>query len=266
MLKRRGFGLMIVSLVLALGAAWVARGWVQSRLQPGKPAAQMTVVVAATAIPRGIQVAARNLRVIALPASAPIGAHFSSTTEVVGLVALEKAVPGEILLAGHFAKKLPGSTLATLLEPTMRAITVPVNDVVGVAGFLLPGNHVDVVEARMVNQRAVTSTILQNLLVMAVDQTDSRNKDSPVLVRAVTLEVTPLQAQVLVKALAEGKIQLTLRSPLAPNASGLALAQTPPKPVVRTIVRRTPLLRRPDNLHTITVIRGTNVQRVHTSG
>lgn len=263
MLKRRGFTLMIVSLALALGAAWVARGWVRSRLTPGKPVAEMPVVVAATEIPFGFKVDSRHLRVIRLPHGAAIGAHFSKPGQVIGLIARQKVLPGEILLKAQFAKKPVGSTLSALLKPDMRAITVPVNDVIGVAGFLLPGNHVDVVEARMIHQRAVTTTVLRNLQVLAVDQTDARNKNSPVLVRAVTLEVTPQQAEVLVKAMTEGKIQLTLRSPLAPNNAGPVVARTPPPPPPKRKVRHLRRRIRPAYGNTITIIRGTDVSKVH---
>ncbi len=95
----------------------------------------------------------------------------------------------------------------------MRAITVRVDDVVGVAGFLLPGNHVDIVAARKQNDRATTETILMDINVLAVDQTSNQDKNEPVVVRAVTLEMTPKQAEILVRAREEGRIQLTLRNP-----------------------------------------------------
>lgn len=261
MRKRRGFTLMIVSLALALGAAWVARGWVQSHMGSPKSDASMSVVVAATEIPFGLKVEARHLRVITLPSGAPIGPHFSDPNQVVGLIAVQKVLPGEILLQAQVAKHAVGTTLAAILQPTMRAITVPVNDVIGVAGFLLPGNHVDVVEARMVDQRAVTSTVLRDLLVLAVDQSDARNKDSPVLVRAVTLEVSPPQAEVLVKAMTEGKIQLTLRSPLATGNSGPVVAEAAPPP--KKTIRKVRLPVRPAYGDTITIIRGTDIQKTH---
>ena len=115
----------------------------------------------------------------------------------------------------------------------MRAMTVRVDDVVGVAGFLLPGNRVDVVAARKLqgSDRAITETILFDINVLAVDQTSSQDKNEPVVVRAVTLEMTPQQAEVLVRAREEGRIQLTLRNPtddaqpqLAAGAAGTGAA------------------------------------------
>ena len=265
MLRRRGFTLIILSLGFALGAAWIARGWMQARLNGDKPDAGMQAVVAATEIPFGLKVEARHLRVINLPKGTAIGDHFSKIDEVVGLVALQKVLPGEILLKQQFAKQPQGSTLAALLAPNMRAVTVPVNDVIGVAGFLLPGNRVDVVEARLVDQRAVTNTVLRDLEVLAVDQTDSRDKSSPVVVRAVTVEVTPAQAETLVKAMTEGKIQLTLRSPMAVDAAEPDVVPAPP-PAPRKIVRRVRAAVPSTINDSVTIIRGTDVEKTHSSG
>ncbi len=262
MLKARGFTLLLVSLALALGAAWIARGWVMSRLTPQSSQPQVPVVVAAAEIPFGVRVDRRFLRVIELPAAVPVAPHFSDPKQAVGLIALQKVLPGEILLRGQFARHPAGSMLAALLKPGMRAITVPVNEVVGVAGFLLPGNHVDVVEARMDGQRAVTKTVLQDLLVLAVDQTDSHTKNGPVVVHAVTLEVTPPQADILVKAMTEGRIQLTLRGP-----TDTALSTPPPPRPRKIVVIRRPVrvtARRPP-VRSITIIRGTQVDRAHAS-
>lgn len=262
MLKRRGFTLIVLSLALALGAAWVARGWVQSRLNTGKVDPGMQVVVAAMEIPFGVRVESRHLRVITLPTGTPIGQHFSKPDEVAGLIALQKVLAGEILLKEQFATHGTGSTLAAVLTPNKRAMTVRVDDVVGVAGFLLPGNHVDVVEARMIDQRAVTETVLRNLNVLAVDQTDSRDKDSPVVVRAVTLEVTPQQAEVLVKAQTEGRIQLTLRSPMAKDPQ--VAESPPPRVIVKKVRVRVRVTMRHDDGDAVTIIRGTNVEKTHT--
>lgn len=264
MLRRRGFTLIILSLAFALGAAWIARGWMQARLNGGNANGDMQAVVAATEIPFGLKVEARHLRVITLPQGTAIGDHFAKTDEVVGLVALQKVLPGEILIKQQFAKDPQGSTLAALLAPNMRAVTVPVNDVIGVAGFLLPGNRVDVVEARLVDQRAITETVLRNLEVLAVDQTDSRDKSSPVVVRAVTVAVTPPQAETLVKAITEGKIQLTLRSPMAADIAEPVVVAAPapaPKRIVRRIRAAVPAAIN----DSVTIIRGTDVEKTHSS-
>jgi len=266
MIKRRGLTLILVSLALALVAAWMARAWVQAQLNPHESG--MHVVVAAMTIPFGTKVEARHLRVISLPQGTPVGDHYEKPDEVVGLIVIQKVISGEILLKERFADHTSGNTLAAVLKPDMRAVTVRVDDVVGVAGFLLPGNHVDVVAARMRNdtQRAEAETVLRNLNVLAVDQTASQDKDQPVVVRAVTLEVTSKQAEVLVKAREEGKIQLTLRNPLdnrepTPEVVPAVAQVTPaPAPGKKAHVQ----VARPAG-NPVTIIRGTNVQNTQSS-
>ncbi len=214
----------------------------------------MQVVVAAMEIPFGTKLEARHVKTIELPRNAPVGNHFGKPDDVIGLLATQKIIAGEIILKERLADRAAGSTLAAVLKPEMRAMTVRVDDVVGVAGFLLPGNKVDVVAARMVNQRAETQTVLRNLSVLAVDQTASQDKDQPVVMRAVTLEVTPQQAEVLVKAREEGRIQLTLRNPN--DSTDEYVVETPvPKPLIKK-VHREPAAPPKES---VTIIRGTNV-------
>src|SRR5215831_13673220 len=261
-MKRRGVLLIMVSLVLAIFAAWVARNWVYARLSAGATREPtQTVVVAALEIPFGEKVEARHLKTITLPSNAALGNHFEKTDDVVGLLALQKSIPGEILLKEHFADRNAGSTLAAIVKPDMRAVTVRVDDVIGVAGFLLPGNRVDVVAARMVENRAVTETVLRNHNVLAVDQSASQDKDQPAIVRAVTLEVTPKQAEILVRSREEGKIQLTLRNPLdknsAPDAEPAPPVVAAAQPPAATKHHQPPRPRPAGE--SVTIIRGTNI-------
>jgi pilus assembly protein CpaB len=245
----------MMSFVLALGAAWVAKNWLGLRASTPPADPGMQVIVAAIEIPFGTKLETRHVKTIKLPRGAEVGNHFEKPEDVVGLLATQKIIPGEIILKERLADRTSGSTLAAVLKPEMRAMTVRVDDVIGVAGFLLPGNRVDVVAARMVNQRAETQTVLRNLNVLAVDQTASQDKDQPVVVRAVTLEVTPQQAEVLVRAREEGRIQLTLRNPN--DSTDEFVVETPaPKPAVKK-VRREPAAPAKE---AVTIIRGTKVQ------
>jgi pilus assembly protein CpaB len=267
MIKRRGFLLILISLTLALGAALVARSWIQARLSAGAtpPDAGMAVVVAAMEIPYGTKVEARHLKTITLPRDAQVGDHYAKPEDVIGLIATQKVIAGEILLKERFADRAAGSTLAAVLKQNMRAVTVRVDDVVGVAGFLLPGNHVDVVAARLVNQRAETETVLRNLNVLAVDQTAAQDKDQPVVVHAVTLEVTPKQAEVLVKAREEGRIQLTLRNPLEDGSKDVVAEELPPPGPAKTTVRKVRVETQRVPTNAITIIRGTEVKTTDAS-
>ena len=252
MFRGRGPILIVLSLFLAVGAAWFANRWLQARAAPPDPASPTTTVVtAAMDIPFGTKIEARHLATIQmLRGSAPSGS-FNDLKEVEGKVTRAPLLSGEILLAGRFADGGNGSTLAAVVEKNMRAVSVRVDDVVGVAGFLLPGNRVDVLGSRDVgSNEAVTETILQNVRVLAVDQTAATEKNEPVVVRAVTLEVSPDQAEVLVKWKEQGSIQLTLRNPLDET---LEL-----KPKAQPVVAAAPVRKKPQ-APTVTVIRGTEV-------
>lgn len=247
MFKGRTFLLIIISGILAISAAWVANSWLDKQSKPVQKAEVVetnTVMTAALNIPYGKKVEPQHLKAVEVPASFTPKGAVQTSEELVGKIAQAEILEGEILMEARFAEHLEGSTLAALITPTMRAITVRVNDVVGVAGFLLPGNRVDILASRIQKKRAYTRTLITDLKILAVDQKASTNEKDPVIVRAVTLEVTPQQAEVIVKARGEGPIQLSLRNP----QDNLEIAKAPKKRAVRTS-------------STVTVIRGTSVQK-----
>lgn len=261
MTTKRGMLLLGLSLLMGIGAAYVANNWITARLLPTAEANVNTasVVVAAMEIPYGEKVQPRHLKLLSLPAgSAPEGSS-ADLEEFEGRVATLRVQRGEILLKERFVEHLAGSTLSAIVSPNMRAVTVRVDDVVGVAGFLLPGNRVDVLAARQVNRTAVADIILSNIKVLAVDQVTSTDKNEPIIVRAVTLEVTPDQAIDLVKARQEGKIQLSLRNPLDKSTHVAQVEPPPPAPEpIKVAVAPRP---RPP-VAKVTVIRGTSVSTV----
>lgn len=260
MAKRRGMTLIFLSLLMAVGAAYVANEWVIAKVMPDQNARdeRQQVVAAAITIPFATKVDDRHLRLVDLPEGAAPDGFFTSIEEVVGMVSTTEIPRGEIVIASRFREHSSGSTLAALVDREMRAVTVRVDDVVGVAGFLLPGNRVDVLASRkQMNKRAETETILRNIKVLAVDQTAATDSNEPVIVRAVTLEMTPRDAESLFRARTEGTIQLTLRNPLAEEE----VAPPPPKPQV--VARRAPRPRTPPPTE-IMVIRGTSVDKTKT--
>jgi pilus assembly protein CpaB len=264
-MKRRGVSMVMLSLVFGVAAAWAAKSWVEQRTRPNVADAGSAVVLAAMEIPYGTKIEGRHVKVITVPSGTPLGNHFSNVAEIEGLIATQRALNGEVLLKERFTKAGEGSTLAALIKPDMRAVTVRVDDVVGVAGFLLPGNHVDIVAARKVDDRATTETVLMNINVLAVDQTTSNDKNEPVVVRAVTLEMTPQEAEILVKAREEGRIQLTLRNP-ADEMRPQLVATPEPAPVIepaKPIRRAVPP--RPAPAPSVTIIRGMVVDSEKTS-
>jgi pilus assembly protein CpaB len=267
MLSRRGPILIVVSLLLAVGAAYVANQWLLSKNQEREATpGTVPVAVAAIDIPFGTKVEPRHVAMIQmLEGTAPKSA-FPNAAAVEGKVARASILQDEILLADRFTEEGEGSTLATVIAENMRAVSVRVNDVVGVAGFLLPGNHVDVVAAYNDGMKTRSETVIQNVKVLAVDQKAATDKDEPVVVRAVTLEVTPQDAEKLVLAEERGSIQLALRNP---HDSQLAMLTPPPAPVAASAPAPAAVQKAAPRPHVkvgppppsdaVTVIRGTEV-------
>lgn len=257
MVKRRGLILIFLSLLMAVGAAWVANTWVSHQIVSQADAAPNTqfVVTAAMRIPFATKVEGRHLKLTEIPEGVLPEGAFTTLEGVEGKVSTTTIARGEILVAERFAEHSRGSTLAALVSENMRAVTVRVNDVIGVAGFLLPGNTVDILAARKDrNRRAITETILTNIKVLAVDQTAAVEENDPVIVRAVTLEMTPKQAEILFKARTEGTIQLTLRNPEEEDPV--------PEPVKKVVKKRAPAPAKTDS--SVTIIRGTDVKTTKT--
>ena len=205
------------------------------------------VVVAASNMDLGTALRAEDLRVIDWPAkSVPEGA-FHKSEELVGRGLIQPVVAYEPLLPGKLASPEAGAGLPPVIPEGMRALSVRVNDVIGVAGYVLPGTRVDVVATVSPTQQVTDTTskvILTNVQVLAAGTKLDRNgeKDKPTAVTVVTLLVDPQQAERLTLAATEGKIQLALRNPLdqaTPATSGvkpallLGMQATTPKAVAR---------------------------------
>lgn len=251
----RTFMLIVLAAMFAGIAAWLANGWLQQQAGLSEAALRedmQPVVMAALKIPYGNLIETQHVKIEQMPKRLVPDGAATDTAAVIGKIARREMIPGEMIFTAQVAEQLEGSVLAALLGPNMRAVTVRVNDVIGVGGFLLPGNYVDVLATRVENrEQATTRTVLQRIKVLAVDQTASTEENSPVVVRSVTLEVDPAQAEILVKSESEGPIQLTLRNPLeevtpAPTVTQAAPAPVVPKPRIYS-QRPTP---------TVTVIRG----------
>lgn len=262
MARKRALTMITLSVVMGVIAAYMAGNLITNANQE-EEVEMASVVAADLAIPFGTKVERRHLKTLEMPAEYVPPGSFTSYDDVMDRVTMQPIVAGEILMQGRFVDYDDGSTLAAMVEKGMRAVTVRVDDVIGVAGFLLPGNRVDVVASRRESgQRASSETILRAIRVLAVDQTAATEKNEPVIVRAVTLEVNPEQAEVLVKSMEEGSIQLTLRNPLEedelvseaePEPEPAPVAAPAPAPVPR------PLARPRTRSYDVTVIRGTAI-------
>jgi len=213
--------LFLLSIIFGLGAVFFAKQWMDSQVQPQvevEVVEREPVVIAAQEIPAGTIIEEQHLTTKLLEKDWRSEDQFGLPPEVVGKVAANVIYTGEIVHPLRVTVPGEGSTLASLIEENKRAVTIRVNDVIGVAGFLLPGNKVDILSTVQYNQRyATTSTVLKDIKVLAVDQTAKTQENKPIIVRAVTLEVTPKEAEKLLTAKSKGEIQLALRNPHEPD-------------------------------------------------
>ena len=177
------------------------------------------VVVAAMDLQIGAELGRDDLRIIDWPANSAPKSAFSSADELIGRGLVLPVIENEPFLPGKLASKEAGAGLPPVIPPGLRAVSVRVNEVIGVAGYVLPGTRVDVVATvSPTDQRTdITSkVILTNVQVLAagtkMEQDVENNKAVPVTV--VTLLVAPDEAERLTLASTEGKIQLALRNPL----------------------------------------------------
>ena len=181
-------------------------------------ATRQFVVVASKPIPFGATLTAENLRAIAWAPDARVEGAFASIADLTRdgrRLALAPFQPNEPILPGKVTPPNGRATLSTQIEDGMRAVTVRVDEVRGVAGFVLPGDRVDVIltrgETGSAEAGAFADVLLQDAKVLAVDQIAADRQDKPAVARAVTLELPIVDAQKVVLAQGIGRLSLILR-------------------------------------------------------
>jgi pilus assembly protein CpaB len=190
------------------------------------------VVVATNDLALGTELKADDLKVVNFPqGQAPEGA-FQRVADVAGRGTIVPIVKNEVVLPAKLASKEAGAGLPPVIPEGMRAVSVRVNEVIGVAGYVLPGNRVDILATASptdVHADTTTKVILSNVQVVTAGtrMEQDQEKGKPMQVTVVTLLVYPDQAERLALASTEGKIQLALRNPLdsgAPETPGIKTA------------------------------------------
>lgn len=217
-MDRRFLTVLGVSLVFALVVSSIFYQ-MSARAGGGKKVendATIDVVVAAKPLQVGVSVKPDDIRVQKMPKeSFPKGA-FSKVEEVIDRPVVSNILLDEPILEGRLAARGAGMGLAPIIPVGMRAVSVRVNEVVGVAGFVLPGMHVDVLVTGRPpgsEDHTMTTTVLQDITVLSAGQTlQSDPRGQAINAPVVTLLVTPEQAEVLTLAGNEAKIQLVLRN------------------------------------------------------
>ncbi|WP_435202925.1 Flp pilus assembly protein CpaB [Qipengyuania sp. 902] len=241
-MDRKKLVLLVGALIVAIGTALVARSMFAGASAPQAEAAQVEaqgpkVLVAQRALPVGTIITADAINFQLWPEELVQNAYFldgeADMSKLLGTVVRHPITAGEPVTQGALVAPGDRGFLAAALAPGMRAITVPVSAQSGVAGFVFPGDRVDMVLTQTIKgdedtEMRASETILRNLRVLATDQSTVSEKaeDGSTIVkpfRAVTLEVTPVIAEKIAVAQTIGTLSLSLRS-LADNQSELEMA------------------------------------------
>lgn len=207
-----------LALISGLFASYGVFSYLKNEQEQMKTRQNVTrpVVVAAYPIALGTPLKIENLQVKQWPEDLVPDSSFQNVNEIIGRVMKTDVIAGEPILSTKLAPTGSGGGVPGLIPSGMRAFTVAVTVVSGVGGFILPGTRVDVlatVSPNGMKAGTTTKTILQNVEVLAVDQTYNKNNDTdPVVVKSVTLVVSPDEAEKLALASNEGKLQLVLRN------------------------------------------------------
>jgi pilus assembly protein CpaB len=228
-MRNRIFAVLALAILAGGGLAYGTFSAINT--QPVKTVAAPTdpVVVAAGNLPLGAELKKEDLNVVNFPKGQTPEGAFSRKEDIIGRGLIVSTVKNEPILAAKLAAKEAGSGLPPVITEGMRAVSVRVNEVIGVAGYVLPGSRVDVVATASPTSRpedATSKLILANVQVLTAGTRleQDAEKGKPMQVTVVTLLVYPEQSERLALASTEGKIQLALRNPLdtgAPETPGM---------------------------------------------
>ena len=211
------------AVLFGLLAVFIAQQWLNSQAEMRmrsleankKPMTTQTIVVASKPLRFGNELGSMSLREIPWPADAVPAGAFAKISDLTAngrRVVLTAIEANEPILASKITGSGQRATLSATLTDGLKAVTIRVNDVEGVAGFVLPGDRVDVMLTRQQDKTAAaTDVVLQNVKVLAVDQVADERADKPSVAKAVTLEVEVTSAQKLALAATVGTLSLALR-------------------------------------------------------
>ena len=210
------------AVVFGLLAVFIAQVWLNNQaslraknVEPAKAIASQTVVVAKQPLRFGTELTAAMLQEVPWPSDALPNGAFAKVHDIMAggrRVVLAAIEANEPVLSLKITGPGQRATLSALVKPGMKAVTIRVNDVEGVGGFVLPGDHVDIVLTRQIDKgSATTQVVLQNTRVLAVDQTADERAQKAAVAKSVTLEVDTVDAQKLWLASSVGSLSLLLR-------------------------------------------------------
>src|SRR3954467_7375088 len=231
-MRNRIFAVLALAILAGGGLAYGTYNVINAQPVKTVNAPTQPVVVAAADLVLGTELKKDDLAVVNFPMGAAPEGSFSKPADILGRGLIVSMVKNEPVLGAKLASKEAGAGLPPVIPEGMRAVSVRVNEVIGVAGYVLPGTRVDVLATASPsgNQTDVTSkVILANVQVLPAGtrMEQDKEKGKPMQVTVVTLLVYPEQSERLALASTEGKIQLALRNPLdqgAPETPGIKTA------------------------------------------
>jgi pilus assembly protein CpaB len=225
-MNKRMLILAFLALILSGGVTYLAYRVLQSRLQPVEVTSN--IVVAAKKLEMGTRITKEDIKLAKWPKASPIEGTFNDINNVVDRALMVPVQVNEPILNSKLASKESGAGLMALIPEGMRGLSIQVDSVIGVSGFVIPGSRVDLILTAVPpedvkgakGKEMGSKIILENLEVLAAGQNLQRDVDGkPQTVQNVTLLVTPDQAQRVALASQDAKIQLTLRNPMDKKAA-----------------------------------------------
>lgn len=220
MRKSRPWFMLLLALTSGVVAALLALRYLRERTTPLMAAEpkRVNIVLSARNLPVGAVVTDRDVKLVSWPGDALPSGYIRSTQDAVGRGVITAVAENEPLLAAKMSTKDAGGGLPIIIRDGMRAVSVRVDEVIGVAGFVIPGTRVDVMltlDKGPTRPQAITKTLLQNVQTLAAGQSVTRDKEGkPQTVTVITLLVTPDDGELLALAAKEGRLQLALRNTL----------------------------------------------------
>jgi pilus assembly protein CpaB len=218
-MRSRVFAVLALAILAGGGLAYGTYNLVNAQQQQATaPVLTTDVVVASTDLQLGAAIKQDDLKIVKFPQGQTPEGVFSTSAELVGRGVISPIVKNEPIIATKLASKEAGAGLPPIIPEGQRAVSVRVDDVIGVAGYVLPSSRVDVLTTVSPTEQqtdTTTKVILANVQVLAAGTRIDQDQDNkPVQVTVVTLLVSPEQAERLALSSTEGKIQLALRNPL----------------------------------------------------
>ena len=243
--QNRTIAVLVVAVAVAGAASYGVYRTVQRMPVRQVEVANYKVVVAAKSLGMGARLTANDVKLVAWPSSSPVAGGHPDVQAVINRGLLSAVLENEPITEGRLAPLEAGAGLSPTIPAGMRAMSVKVNEVVGVAGFVVPGTKVDVLVTLGSTTESMTRTVASNVQVLTAgtryDQEKAKDGE-PIPSTVVTLMVTPVDAERIALAQSQGQIMLSLRNPLdidATETQGVRTAslfgQPPPRtaPVTR---------------------------------